>query len=591
MAKRKLLFRLLPSYLAIIFVTLVVTTWGTGRILTSFYLDHIEKELRVRVQIMALDLARFSEKSEPPDFQAFCRDFSQFDETRVTVILPDGRVTGDSAEDPARMDNHGDRPEIREAIRGGIGTATRYSPTLREFQVYAAAPVTVDGTVRFVLRTSLKVGWLNQTLGNIYRKIALYGTLVGIAGIVISTFVSKMITRPIYELREGADRFAQGKFDRSLPVPEIEEIGALAEAMNHMSGEINRRIVEVTEQRNRLDAILSSMVEGVIAVDATQRILWMNRAAVSLLNLQSAQDPVGRLFYEAIRNSAFHHFVDRILSEKQTIEEEVSFFDNNPRSFTIHGTVLLDATGKCCGALTVLNDVTRIRKLESLRSEFVANVSHEIRTPLTAIRASVETLMDTDPKDRKDREKLLKIVVRHTERLGSIVDDLLNLSRLEQNDPKENELKPVAIGGIVDSAVTLCREKAAESEIRITGQCAPEIVARADAPLIEQALVNLIDNAIKYGGAKSVIHVTGIRTGNEIRISVKDEGCGIAEEHLPRIFERFYRVDKARSRKLGGTGLGLAIVKHIMELHKGRIEVKSELGKGSCFTMILPGKA
>jgi two-component system phosphate regulon sensor histidine kinase PhoR len=298
----------------------------------------------------------------------------------------------------------------------------------------------------------------------------------------------------------------------------------------------------------------------------------------------------GKFVQEVVRNAALQNFIDAVLSEKQTVEKELSFFDSEQHHLYVRGTVLNDPEGGCTGALLVMNDITRLKKLENLRSEFVANVSHEIKTPLTAINASVETLLESGI-GKDDADQLLKIIGRHTERLTSIVDDILSLSKLEDEKQKDaGKFSETLVENIIEAALADCREKAELKRISLNVNCNKNIVGVMNSSLIEQALVNLIDNAIKYSEPQSSVEIESCRENGNILISVKDHGCGISEKHLPRVFERFYRVDRARSRKLGGTGLGLSIVKHIANVHGGKVEVESVVGKGSKFTIILPGE-
>jgi len=295
------------------------------------------------------------------------------------------------------------------------------------------------------------------------------------------------------------------------------------------------------------------------------------------------------LIQEVVRNTELQQIIRRALDSHEPVEGEIAI-RSEPRVFLqAHGTVLRDGTGECIGALVVLNDITRLRTLENMRKEFVANVSHELKTPITSIKASVETLLDGAMENREMARRFLDIVVRHADRLNAIVDDLLSLSRIEQEaENRQIELDALDVEPVLQAAVQSCLVTADERGINIQVSCANDLKARMNAPLIEQAVVNLIDNATKYSDPGGVVHVVAEQKGTEVRIDVRDTGCGIAPEHLQRVFERFYRVDKARSRNAGGTGLGLSIVKHIVQAHGGRVTVESALGKGSTFSLFLP---
>lgn len=587
MARKKIFYYILPYYLLIIFLTLCASAWYATALLKDFYFKHVQEEIETRAKIVEQDIITIIGTGKTPQLQKYCEDFSGLSKSRITVIAPDGTVLADSLEEPAKMENHSGRAEIADAMEGRTGRSVRYSPTLHQNMMYVAMPLPLAAGNSVVLRIAVSVSLIDTTLAEIYRKIIIAGVIIAIFAVLISIAVSRRISKPILELEKGAANFAKGNFSRKLAVTDIDEIDELASSMNYMADELNRRMREILEQRNRQNAILSSMMEGVIAVDAEGRLISMNRSAAALLNAPEACE--GRIFQEVVRNAALQNFIDAVLSEKRTVERELSFFDSEQHHLYVRGTVLNDPEGGCIGALLVMNDITRLKKLENLRSEFVANVSHEIKTPLTAIKASVETLLDSDTQ-KDEIEQLLKIIGRHTERLTSIVDDILSLSRLEDEKQKDaGKFSETLVEDVIEAALADCREKAEQKQITFTANCNKSIVGVMNSSLIEQAVVNLIDNAIKYSEPKSSVEITSCRENGNILISVKDHGCGISENHLPRVFERFYRVDKARSRKLGGTGLGLSIVKHIANVHGGKVEVESAVGKGSKFTIILPG--
>jgi two-component system phosphate regulon sensor histidine kinase PhoR len=341
-------------------------------------------------------------------------------------------------------------------------------------------------------------------------------------------------------------------------------------------------------QRNEIKAVLSSMVEGVIAVDMEERVISMNHAAARMFGCDPAEAQ-GRSIQEVVRNTVLQQFVKNALSSQEAVEKEIVLSSDRDRFLNGHGTLLRDAEGKQIGALIVLNDVTRLLRLEKIRREFVANVSHEIKTPITAIKGFVETLRDGAVENHEDAERFLEIISKHVDRLEAIIEDLLSLSRIEQEAEREKVvLDEGRIKDVLETAVQICEAGAMAKKIEVELSCAKEMVANLDPQLLEQAIVNLIDNAIKYSNDGGTVRVEALQRENEIIISVHDQGCGIEKKHLPRLFERFYRVDMARSRQMGGTGLGLAIVKHISQAHGGRVAVESIPGKGSTFSIHLP---
>jgi two-component system phosphate regulon sensor histidine kinase PhoR len=519
-----------------------------------------------------------------------CKRLGKSSGTRITVIGPDGVVYGDTEENPEEMDNHANRPEIKVAYNGQIGVSRRFSATLEEEMMYVAVPLQNGDQFLGVVRTSMPLTALFQALDGVQSKLFIGGLVAALLAAGICLAVSRRITRPLEEMRDGAARFARGQFDHKLPVPDTREMGDLAEAMNAMGARLNVQIRRLVRSRNQQKAILSSMVEGVLAVDKEGKILRVNEAAGELLDID-ADWARGRTIQEAIRNSKLHDFIGEALTTMQPLERDIAVEeDEDERILEGHGTVLRGDQGEEIGALVVLNDVTRLRQLERMRRDFVANVSHELKTPITSIKGFVETILGETEKMPEDARRFLQIIRSEVDRLNAIITDLLSLSRIERH----SENAPVDkmkcnVRKIVDSALESCRGTAEDKNMDIEISCPEGLTVMANGSLLERALANLIDNAVKYSPDGTSVEVVGMEEGDEVIVAVRDEGRGIAPEHQPRIFERFYRVDKGRSRKLGGTGLGLAIVKHIAEVHGGHVELESELGKGSTFSIHLPG--
>jgi len=411
-----------------------------------------------------------------------------------------------------------------------------------------------------------------------------------VAGLLtaVSLLHARRIARPLEQLKQGAERFARGDLAHRLPVADSLEIGALAETLNHMAAELDDKLRAVLRQRNEREAILSSMVEGVLAIDAEDRVIRINQAAARLINIEASRAE-GRSLPEIIRSSELYRLADAVLASQQPAESEIVLRGKSDRVLHVNATVLQDAREGKLGALLVLHDVTELKKLEKVRRDFVANASHELRTPVTSIKGFVETLLDGAMHDPVELQRFLEIVAQQTDRLNALFEDLLTLSRIEQDAERPQiALASAPVRPVLEAAVEACRLKAAEKNIRMEITCPDDLQAAINPPLLEQAVINLIDNAIKYSPAEQTVAIDGLRGDDAVVIRVRDHGCGIGREHLGRIFERFYRVDPARSRKLGGTGLGLAIVKHIAQLHAGRATVESAVGQGSTFAIHLP---
>jgi two-component system phosphate regulon sensor histidine kinase PhoR len=590
--KKKLLWQLFFSYLFIILVCLMAATWYASSSSRSFFLKNMQSDLRERNILLSKQIRNHLDPLEEREVDRICKNLGYSVTTRFTVILPSGIVVGDSAEDPSRMDNHLDRPEVIAALSDGLGVSARYSRTMGTELLYVAAPLREDGRTLAVVRTSIPVDKLDDAVRTIQMKIVLSGLIIAGIGVMLSFFLSHRIRRPIEQIKQGAQCFAKGDFQCRLPVSYLEEIGGLSEALNQMAAELRARINTITSQRNELKAVLSSMVEGVIAADMEEHILSMNQAAGEIFECDPLEAQ-GRSIQEMIRNPDFQKLVSEALGTEEPVQKDLVFYaKEEERVLSSYATPLRDAESKRKGILVVLNDVTRLRKLENVRRDFVANVSHEIKTPITAIKGFVETLRDGAAKSPKDAARFLQIVEKHVERLEAIVEDLLSLSRIEgEEERSEISLEYGSVKEILLAAAQAVQSKAESKKILLRISCGEDIKVKINSPLIEQALVNLLDNAIKYSEPGNEVHIDVEDKEKEILIHVHDQGCGIERIHLDRLFERFYRVDKARSRKLGGTGLGLAIVKHIMQAHGGSVSVKSRPGLGSTFTLHLPGMA
>jgi two-component system phosphate regulon sensor histidine kinase PhoR len=586
--RRRLLWQLYPSYLLITALSLVAVGVYASRSMHRSWLETTARDLRTRALLIRDEVSELVLSGSPDQVDRLCKRLGAESGTRITVILPSGKVIGDSEEDPARMENHADRPEIIKALSGSNGVSTRYSPTLGINMMYAAIPLESEGETVAVLRTSLPLTSIDAAIRALYARIAVGVLVVAALAAGVSLFVSRRISRPIEDIKHGALRFASGELRSRLAVPDSEEIGALAEAMNEMAAQLDDRIGATLRQRNELEAVLASMIEGVLAVDPEERLIGMNQAAAAMLGVDPERAR-GQSIQEVIRNTRLQEFAAQALSASEPVEGEMIVAGDQELYLQAHGTSLRDAQGRKIGAVVVLNDVTRLRGLERMRREFVANVSHELRTPITSIKGFVETLLDGALENQTDAKRFLSVLGRQADRLNAIIEDLLLLSSIEQSTERaEVELQEAGIADVLRSASELCEPKSKEKSIAVTVACPADLTLRVNPALLEEALVNLIDNAVKHSDAGARVAVEAKREQGEVVISVADQGCGIEPEHLPRLFERFYRVDRGRSRKLGGTGLGLAIVKHIALAHGGRVSVDSTPGRGSIFRIHLP---
>lgn len=585
MRSRKMFWRLYPPYLAVTVLSLLILAVYAAYSLRGFYLERTGEALEIRGRLIERQVKDFIAAGEMGSLDSLCKHFGRIGAARITVILPSGRVVGDSDEYPAGMNDHADRPEVIAALDGGSGTALRYSHTVGQEMMYLALPLEQDGRTVGVLRAAMPVTAVNEVLRGLYWKVALGALVVLAVMFAVNLWNFRRISRPLEQLRNGAEMFARGEFDRRLVSSGIRELDDLADSLNRMASMLNERITEITSQRNELESLLSGMLEGVIVTDREQRILRLNRAAGKLFGATPEQAR-GRILHEVIRNSDLQRFIASLPESDSPAEGEVEIHIGETRYLQAHGT-FLPINGDF-NILIVLNDVTRIRRLENIRRDFVANVSHELKTPITSIKGFVETLLGGAMKTA-ELERFLRIILKHADRLNSIIEDILDLSRIEQESEKsEVALELIRLRPVIGSAIQACRLKAESKALEISLDCPDDLQAWANSHLLELALVNLLDNAIKYSDSGSRVEIEVSLSDNGPEIRVRDYGPGIEKKHLDRLFERFYRVDKARSRHLGGTGLGLSIVKHICQVHNGRVSVRSEPGTGSTFTIHLP---
>lgn len=516
----------------------------------------------------------------------FCKEVGKQTGTRLTVILADGTVLGDSLEQPANMDNHNNRPEVAKALSGDVGSSQRFSTTLSERQLYVAIPHIEEGSIVGTIRTSISLSQIDETLARIHWQVGGVAFLVALVLAAVSLLVSRRLSKPIEHLRKTARAFARGAFQYPLPAAGSREIRDLCLAMHDMADQINGHISEIANQVNEREAIFMSMEEGVIAVDLDERIIRINESTERMFEIANER-AIGKFIQEATRRSELHEIIQTVLSDTVHIEDELELPGRQARTIQVHASPLYDANKSMIGALLVLNDITRIKHLESIRREFVANVSHELKTPITAIKGGAETLLNGAMEDELSAKNFLGIIIRQSNRLHSIIEDLLTLSRIEGGNA-EPVLEEADLGSTIDTALATCRHLSEAKEVTVTVQMNRPIMGSYITPLFEQAVVNLLANAIHYSAPQSTVTITAARNDESVTLSVIDQGEGIPSELQSRVFERFYRIDKARSRDKGGTGLGLSIVKHIVQIHRGTITLESAPGKGSTFTITIP---
>ena len=507
---------------------------------------------------------------------------------RVTLMGLDGTVYGDSeleGDKLRKVENHLYRPEVQQALKSGYGESRRFSTTIKEDFLYIASVFNKKDTSGIV-RLSIPLSEIDQLLISLRHMLGFSLLAAFILAILVSYLASYFISRPLKEIALASQDIAQGNYSKKISLRSNDEIGDLAKTFNYMSEQVKSRIEEVSENKSRLEAVFLSMFEGVMIIDVSGSILLMNEALKNSLRIE--EDPLGKRPIEVIRNLQIQEIADNTLrSNGDLISQEISTLLPEEKILLVHATpIKKDANIE--GAVLVFHDVTNLRKLEIIRQEFVANVSHELRTPISSIKGYAETLLDGALKDKENAKDFLKIILSDSNRLASLIDDLLNLSRIESGK-LAMEMKSYKLLPLVEKVVASLKGQIEKKLIALTisiPQNIPNILA--DETRIKQVVLNLIDNAIKYNNPNGEILITANETNDSVKVDITDTGIGIPQKDLPRLFERFYRVDKARSRELGGTGLGLSIVKHIIQAHNGEVSVQSIEGQGSTFSFTLP---
>jgi two-component system phosphate regulon sensor histidine kinase PhoR len=546
--------------------------------------DGLVAEARLMAKVVEPALAR----GEPPAVVDRLVDEAARDvKARVTIVAPDGRVLADSALPEASLaaaENHAQRPEVKEALAARIGRARRLSATVGDELLYAAVPIQLDGQTVAVSRVALPLGGITARVRRMQPLLAL--GLVAAAAMVAAAALlgGSRFRRVLTDVTSAAGAFAAGDLSARVRVDRDDELGRLAGHLNRMATQLDERLTQSARDKRRTDAILEAMDDGLLAVDTRGTVVLANEALVRDLGLQ---DPVGRHYLEVVRQPEVDGVVKKVLSygRRSTAEIEIARFK---RSFVVAGVPLAGAGDVPQGAILTFHDVTQERRLESVRRDFVANASHELRTPLTSIRGFVEALEDGALREPGTAERFLGKIRVHADRMAELIEDLLELSRLESGSEAVNR-DPVIPARVAASVVGSFAERAAAKRIGLALRGQTEAAVMTDGERLRRILENLLDNAIKYTPEGGDVTVVVRGNGDEVAIDVADTGPGIPSEHLSRIFERFYRVDKSRSRDLGGTGLGLSIVKHLAEGIGGRVSVESTPGRGSTFTITLPG--
>jgi PAS domain S-box len=576
--------KLFLSYILIGIVAILISTfsfWNKGY-------TYIDKQSKDYYLLQAKLLADNFQKTDPEtskDYHDFVNSYGKEYNVRITIISQNGDVYADSAKDK-KLENHKTREEVEMALKGESVSVNRYSKTMKQMYSYSAVPVT-SKDFKGVLRVSLPLSERESLDNRLFQSITLSVILCFLIALMIAAILTKVVSNPLVEITKAAKRISEGDYNSVIYTREEGQIGKLASAFNIMSENLKNSIKTLKDQNIELEAMLGSMTSGVVALDNDNMILFHNKEFMNLVGTQK-ETLTGEAFYHEVRNALIFEAIDSVRKSGEN-EVKEGYFSISPtegeKIIRVTATQLTDHSEKVLGILLIIEDITQIRKLENVRSDFVSNVTHELKTPLTSIRGFIDTLKNGAINDEKVARKFLDIIDIESERLSKLIQDILLLSEIESK--RDYEVLTYNVDESIKSVIELLQPK-------LTGQVkieyTPEPYVRpftCNPDRMKELVINLLDNAIKYT-EKGTITIECREDENDLLLRISDTGIGMEKQHLSRIFERFYRVDKGRSRKNGGTGLGLSIVKHIVELYSGKIRVESEIGVGTVFEIRLP---
>ncbi len=576
------------NFVIILLVGVLISGFLSVRIIQSYYNSTIVQKMESNSYLIKDLIGHKLINGEKEQLDKYLLEIKDAVLARITIIDINGIVLNDTDRDSSTMENHSDRPEIKQALAGRTGNSKRYSNTLKTHLLYIAQPLYSNGSIQGVLRLSTPLYEINSIVGKLYRS-----TIISIiTGLLVASFlgfrVAVRITKPIKEITQIASLITKGQFEKRINLIEEDEIGQLASSINFMASTLNDTINSIKDKNIKMEATLSSVMNGIIAIDSKNKILFINPVAFSLLNIKD-KDIIGKHFLQVVRNNQLDDFLKTIIKESNFQDIEICLDYPEEKILKIYTNPIRHIDKEdVMGIIIVVQDITELRKLERMRSEFVANVSHELKTPLTSIKGFVETLKGGAIEDQEAAIKFLNIIEDEADRLNRLISDILSLSELE-NKKNRNNFETIDINNTILEVVSMLTNQAMKKNIIVSSDLTKHIMQiYGDKDKFKQMIINLLDNAIKYTPDNGKVKVQAYDNANSIIINIIDNGIGISKEHIPRLFERFYRVDRARSRRVGGTGLGLAIVKYIIKLFNGEINVESTVGKGTKFQIILP---
>ncbi|MCR2822421.1 two-component system histidine kinase PnpS [Lederbergia panacisoli] len=586
----KLWIRITFSFLLLMSLLLLISGFFLAEMMKNTYYDLKENQLKQTAHLVfnAVEMDRTGLYAS--DLQQKVMMLSSSIQSRITVIDKDGVVLADTKDNPANMENHSNRPEVKQIIKENLtsGLSIRYSDTLGFSMMYVSIPIHENNQTVGVMRVSLSMENIEHAIRRLWISIALVLFAAFLLTGLIGMRLAKGISGPIEEMIDVSEKLKEKDYTARVKMKSKGELGQLANAINVLASSLKSQMDKLHENEQRLTGVLANMMSGVLLVNIDGRILLANRAMGQMLG----EDPrtfTNKHHAEVGRSKELSHLIDQCLKTGQELRKEAYFYYPKERTVDAHLAPYVRENGEVSGIIAVLHDVTDIRRLEKMRSDFVANVSHELKTPITSLKGFAETLLDGAMEDEELCRNFLTIIYNESDRLHRLIKDILYLSSIEHHRiPLEIELVNIT-DAVINTANTIKKE-AAKKNLQLTLPENKEIWIEGEKDRIQQIVLNLLSNAIAYTPEGGEISVNVIEEKNKIKLLISDTGIGIAQKELPRIFERFYRVEKARSRSSGGTGLGLAIVKHLVDSHHGIIDVNSVEGEGTTFIISLPKK-
>ncbi|EDJ0214207.1 PAS domain-containing sensor histidine kinase [Listeria monocytogenes] len=590
---KKLWLKIGLSFFILFFVVMVIVGVFSGELMKSTYLNMKESQLEddAKILLQTTNMENLDLDKDAATIQKSLDPLGEDIDARITVIDSEGDVVADTKKDPEKLDNHMNRPEVTDILKKGesVGISIRESDSLGYSMLYVAVPVKHQGKTDGVLRISISLESVDAAVAKLWGNLAL---IFGIALVIIaaiSVFIARKITRPVREIIEVSTDLANHKYDSRIHGKISGELQDLSISVNTLAESLETQMFEIKQNEQRLNAIVQNLVSGVMLINVDKQVIMTNRTMYQILG---ETEITGKPFYEVIKSFALSQLIEGTFETKTIQQKEIILYF--PREMILDASVspILGENGEITGIILLLHDITQIRHLENVRSEFVTNVSHELKTPVTALKGFAETLLDGAMYDEVLLKKFLTIIKEESDRLHRLIMDILALSRIEQNPVAEN-VELVDVDEVIEQSARTIFEMATEKNIRVTipEKTSASVMIESDRDKLQQIIINLLSNAINYTPVDGKVEVKLIEQEAEVIIEVTDNGIGIPAKDIDRVFERFYRVDKARSRHSGGTGLGLSIVKHLVENCGGRIEVESQEEVGSTFRVTLPKKA